>query len=509
VASESVVRRNAAWLIVVVGCLVAFPYFEKLNNPNENVRVYATRALVAHGTFAIDDVIREWGPVQDRAVFEGRRYAAKAPGTALLGVPVYAVHRTIVRAVTGGEPSRRATVWVLRVFTVTLPVCLFLMAFGRGVQRTTGSPRARDLLVIGLGLGTLLYPYGLLYVGHAQSAACAFGAYLALDESQRRGHPGRWHLLAGLLAGMSVVFEYQALLVAAAIALFAVVTLRRRALVFLLGALLPALALGAYHMALFGSPWQTPLGHADDPMFAMYHAQGVLGFGVPRPSVAARALFGLDYGLFVWSPLLLAGLIGAAAALRGPRRREATLVLGATVLMLIFLSGMSNWRGGWCAGGPRYITAVAPFLTWGLALSWPAIAGRVALEAPLAGLAVAGVLLCGIAGAHFPHYPLTFDDPVFDVSLPLLASGYAPRGLGTPLGLPGFAAFVPVLLVLAAAAGLVLRTRLSGVLGGVVIAGAFLAAVGLANGRRTEDERRALELVRSVWEPAREERGSL
>jgi len=45
---ESSVRRNAAWALVSLAYLFAFPYFERLNNPNENVRIWATRVLRDH-----------------------------------------------------------------------------------------------------------------------------------------------------------------------------------------------------------------------------------------------------------------------------------------------------------------------------------------------------------------------------------------------------------------------------------------------------------------------------
>ena len=35
-----------------------FPYFAGLNNPNENVRLYLTRAMVDHGSLAIGQRIR-------------------------------------------------------------------------------------------------------------------------------------------------------------------------------------------------------------------------------------------------------------------------------------------------------------------------------------------------------------------------------------------------------------------------------------------------------------------
>lgn len=496
------VRRHVAWLLVTLAYVVVFPYFPRLNNPNENVRVWATRAVVAHGTFAIDQVEREWGEVSDRAAHAGHRYSGKAPGTSLLGVPVLAAQTALWRAAGQGPPSKTATIWALRVLTVAVPLSLFLLAFGRAVERETGSPWARDLLTVGLGLGTLLYPYGLLFVGHAQSAAAAFGGFLCVREAGRRERPARWLATGGLLAGAAVVFEYQALLAAVVVAVFAVVAQRRRALAFVAGAAIPALALGAYHTALFGSPWRTPLAYVDDPIFRMYHEQGFLGFSRLRPGVLASALFSADYGLFVFSPLLAAGLGSACAALRWGPRREAAVVVAVTGAMLLFLCGMSNWRGGWCAGGPRYVAAVAPFLTWGVALAWRRFWGaRRAAGVALAGLALASVALCGIAGATFPHYPVQFDNPVFDVSLRLLGEGYAPRGLGTALGLPGALALAPWVLVAAGASALALgvrRRRAADVLASVAVASALVGALALVGRRPRYDETHAFGVVESV-----------
>ncbi len=475
--TESWLRRHAAWLCVAVAYLVVFPYFEKLNNPNENVRVWMTRAIVAHGTLAIDPVVREWGDVSDRAEFGGRRFSGKAPGTSLLGVPVLAVQRLV----TGGEPSKRATIWALRVFSVALPLALFFLFFARKVEQQTGSPWARDLLVVGLGLGTMLYPYGLLFVGHAQSAALAFAGFLCLRD--------RRLVLAGLLTGLAVVFEYQALIAAGVIALYAVVEHRRRALLFFLGALGPALVLAAYHTAIFGRPWETPLSHVDDPIFKLYHGQGFLGFDRPRPVVLVQALFSLDYGIFTFSPLLLAGLGAAGFGLK-TARRECLAILGVTVGLLLFLAGMTNWRGGWCAGGPRYVAPLVPFLVWALALGWQRLTSLRFSCAVLGALAAVSVIRCGLAGAHFPHYPVQFDNPLVDVTVRLVSEGYVPRG------------FWFALASIALAAGLALgvgRRTIRGVAASAGIAVALLAVLSLPGSGLRYDEKHALTVVRDAW----------
>ena len=71
--------RLFALLLVASGWL--FVYFDKLNNPNELVRVYMARALLEHGTYAIGErrwqggafrdagpVYSDWGYVNDKAL---------------------------------------------------------------------------------------------------------------------------------------------------------------------------------------------------------------------------------------------------------------------------------------------------------------------------------------------------------------------------------------------------------------------------------------------------------
>lgn len=495
-------RRHAAFSCVAAAYLFVFPYFAKLNNPNENVRVWMTAAIVQHGTLSIDPVERRWGEVSDRAAFEGRRYSSKAPGTSFLGVPVLFAHAQVARLF-GVSPSPRAVTFGLRIFTVALPLLAFMLVFARRVERETGSPWARDLLVVGLGMGTMMYTYALGFVGHAQSAALAFGSYLLLLDA-RADHRRPLRLCAaGALAGLAVVFEYQSLFVAGALAAFALHEQRRRALWFALGALGPAILLGAYHAAAFGAPWAFPYGYVDDPGYKEFHTGGFFGFDWPRARVVKEVLVSMDYGLFVFSPFLALGLGGALwVSVRG-RRPEAIVAAAAAILMVVFVTGMTNWRGGWCAAGPRYLAAAVPFFAWGIALSWKSLWARwPPLSALLAGLVGVSVVLCTVASATFPHYPLQFDNPVFDVSVRLLREGYAPYGLGWALGLPGTWGHLPVALALVAALALALRAprpRLVAV--AAVLAVTLLALASLPGRRRSSEEERTFSFVRGVWEP--------
>jgi hypothetical protein len=328
-----------------------------------------------------------------------------------------------------------------------------------------------------------MYPYGVIFVGHALGAA--------------------------------VVFEYQLVVAAAVLAGYALWRYRRGVLPVLAGALPPALFLAAYHTALFGKPWALPWEHVTNPGFAAYHAQGFLGLTAPRPAAVGSMLFAPDLGLFVFSPFLALGAVGAALAAWRGRRAEGVTILAVCAAMLLFISSMTFWRGGWCAG-PRYITVTAPFLACGVAHLWrlqrngggwrvPA-----ALTAVLGGAVIVSVVMSGVSAVMFPHYPPQYENPVFELTLPLIGRGFAPYSVGTALGLHGAWSLAPVAAVLLAAVALglggeapALPRRLVHGAAAVAVACALLLSFSRLGHGPSPDKAHATAFVESIWEPRR------
>jgi hypothetical protein len=313
---------------------------------------------------------------------------------------------------------------------------------------------------------------------------------------------------AGFLAGWTVMFEYQAVIVAGALTLYALARYRWRAAAFVTGALPVALALGLYHTALFGRPWRFPFANVENQAFLRTdHSAGWHGLTLPHWKAFGSFLFSADYGLFVFSPILALGAIGALVLVARRPRRDGILVIGVAVLMFFFLAGMSNWRAGWCVG-PRYISTVAPFLVLPIALAWPYTRTRPWLSALVAGLVFPSVLLNVTSGAVYPHYPEVFDNPLFDLTFPLLGEGYAPNGMGWLLGLHGLAAMAPLAAVVLAAVALgaggddARPSRwLAHVAAALVVAAAFLVPLSAFGRKPRAAEQGAASFVRATWEP--------
>jgi len=238
-AREPLLCRHAAWLLVTVAYLFVFPYYERINNPNENVRIWMTRAIVAHHVLNIDQVSREWGWVNDKATTGKHLYSSKAPGTSFLGVPVLFAETQLHRLIRLPPPTKRQTTLWLRVFSVELPMALFLFSS----RATSSGCRARPRRAIcwssasGGDAGSIPTASSSWDTRRRRrwplpATCCCRGPSRRRAPRARRGRRGRRrppddvppvaHLAwGGLLAGFAVFFEYQALLVFAALSVYA------------------------------------------------------------------------------------------------------------------------------------------------------------------------------------------------------------------------------------------------------------------------------------------------
>jgi hypothetical protein len=121
---------------------------------------------------------------------------------------------------------------------------------------------------------------------------------------------------------------------------------------------------------------------------------------------------------------------------------------GVVVTLVLFIASNISWSAGWTAG-PRYLTPLVPFASL-LALVglgeadrlWPTPARMAALTCVLLA-----VLFSGTSGALYPHLPVAFINPVFEVLLPMVRDGFWPGNLGLSLGLRGGWGYVPPLVL--------------------------------------------------------------
>lgn len=497
--------RRALLALVAFAYLYACPSQPYLHNPNENLRVYMTAAIVDHGTYAVDAPAAAWGPSADAdaSAHDGRTWSPKAPGTSLLGVPAYALLRAF------GRPSLDAATRALRLGGTTLPMLAFLVALHRWLRARVSADDAplADAALVAVALGSLLYGYALLFVSTATSAAAAFGAFMLLADARRDAAitPPR-AFAAGLLTAAVTWLEYPGFIASAVLAALALVALRPRARLvpFALGAALPTLSTMHFQAVAFGSPFTPGHRFSIHPEYRAALHRGLFGLDGFSPEAAWRLLFDPGFGLVPMTPFLAFAPVGFAVMLRPRERRpEALAALVLCVASWLAIACANNWRGGWTVG-PRYLALLVPFLAWAsleglraLSARAPATARALAL-----GAAAASVVVSGTLGAWYPHVPPDIARPLPDLIALLARHGFAPATLANLVGVYGLASLAP--LALAAALALAFVARRDARRPATLALALAVAALALAPSLRPAPSAaatQAVALVTRVWSP--------
>jgi hypothetical protein len=376
-------RHRSDLLLSAVVALVVVPVLQPLMAQQAS-RYALTAALYDQGTVVLDDY--EEIISVDRAEREGRLYSDKAPGQPVLGIPFYAAYRAL-----GGYPATESRplalgelgLWAVSLGCAALPAIALAVLMRRFALRV--APGRATEAALAMSLGTMLLPFATVLFSHVLSALCALGAYVLLTptEPHGAGHaehavggqrlavpagPGRL-LAAGFVAGTGVTVEYTLGLLVVVLGVVALVLHRWGVGWFVLGGVVPAVLLGVYHQVAFGGPFEVSYRYSGFTQ----HQSGLVGVGLPSPAMTWTVLMA-ERGVFVLTPIVLLGVIGAVLLLRrriGPRV-DAVVALG---VFGVFTAIMGGWDNPWAGAspGPRYLTPALPFLVAGVAHVWTRI----------------------------------------------------------------------------------------------------------------------------------------
>jgi hypothetical protein len=526
-----------------------FNFAERVNNPNEQVRIHAVVALADHRTYAVarrtsdgrggfrdaGPVRQRFGVVHDEAIAcevpgerppacTGNLYAAKAPGLSLLGVPPYLALRAAWGLAGRGLPPRAAIVWWLRIACVVVPTLLAWVWLAGHLAGTLDRAGIALAVVLVAALGSLSLTYGQMFAGHQPAALAlllAFGAVVRAGAAGRRGLVA----LAGFAAAAAAALEYPA--APAGALLLAWLLLRRRRAADLgwlaAGATLPLALLAHFHTAAFGAPWRFPYAYLEDPGFAALTSRSPFGIGLPTWEKVAGSLLSPSTGLLFWMPWVALAPLGALAVRRGAapgtarwldRRAEAAVACLVCLYYLWLQCSYQVWRGGWVVG-PRHLTALVPFaaIAAGHGLDAAAAWLRRSGAALLSAAGAAAIAVTGAASSVSQGFPEELGNPLGEAVGPLLANGWIADNPLLRLGVPGPWSGLPYFLALAAGA-LWAAWLLSGEVAGerrsarAVVAGLTLAAAAalvaglwsVGPGRTRETDRALVRLMRD-WRP--------
>jgi hypothetical protein len=359
-------KRVSLMLFLLV--FLCYCYWGGQGGANSNSRMALIASIVEYHQLNIDPYEDLIG--NDKAFYKGHYYSDKAIGTAVLGVPVYALYHEA----SGVEPfpytlrELANPLYPLTVAVVALPSAILSVLLYQLMRLMEGSRTWALLLSLFYTFGTLAFPFSTLFFGHQVAAAFAFAAFFALVRV--RLHPSAssdsssaWLLLAaGILASLAVLTEYQVTIIAALLFLYAAtfVKPRLRLGLYILGGVPGAALLLAYNWVTLDSPFRLAYSYVSNPAFGEMHT-GLFGITLPRLSSFAEITLGprglLRQSLFLW--LLPLGIWQMSRMAEW--RRECVLCVCIGLAFITMNSAYYLPLGGGTPGA-RFLVPSLPFL---------------------------------------------------------------------------------------------------------------------------------------------------
>jgi hypothetical protein len=470
-------KRHQVEIGLFLTLLVCYAYFfPRWADWNQNSRLDQVLAIVDQGVLHIDAYYHNTG---DYALYEGHYYSDKAPGTAFVGVPVYAAFKVLLQPFldkvilrfqessvfddtlredgTGMLPEKirfAIALYFVTFFSVSLPSAALGVILYKFLGNFSSAQPYRIGIALAYGLGTIAFPYSGVFMGHQLATCLLFTAFYLLFRLRDQVVSKRGLIVIGFLLGYAMITEYPTAIIAGCLFLYALHKLndKLRIVWIITGGLLPGMLAMLYNYAIFRTP--LPVAYNYSVLFPEHFHTGFMGFSYPRLEAVWGMTFSPFRGLFFLSPFLLLSIPGFAVWLRsGGHKAECLVALSSVTFYFLFISSMAMWPGGF-AVGPRYLCALLPFLACPQVFflghfdgkRWPWI-----LFLVMALISVVLVWTETISGQQFPGYT---DNPLMNYSLPILLSGDIARNLGMILGFSGWYSLFPLVLFVCVEGGI-------------------------------------------------------
>jgi hypothetical protein len=462
--------RIASWRVFAL-VLFSSAYFFQSTAHNEAARLDQVRSIAERGEWWIDAYAFN---TADSIKIGDHIYPNKAPGVTLLGIVPWAAARGALSFTAWSEEQQLIlSVYLLTLLLASLPTALTSLLLVRFLAGNAWNVGVSTLLGLGYGLGTIAFPWSTVLFGHQLAAFLAFGGFYLIWAG--RGPSGRDQdlrvLAAGVLLGFLPVVEYPGAIATGLVAVYALVTMGRRAfLILAAGAILGALPLPLYNQLAFGDAGVLSYSFYRDGGAFPGHRAGILGVSWPRWDVFLEIAFKTQRGLFYANPWLAASLLAPFFLRRNDGvTRELALSLSMLAAFFLFNAGFGNtivYWGGAASFGPRHMLTAVPFAA--LLAAFPMRAPRAALL--IGALIVVTALLMVPVTAIDPRFPYEPAEPFLGFYLPFFTRGhfslnpestfeetaiFATTGafsLGRAIGLPKSLEILPLTLVWAVAA---------------------------------------------------------
>jgi hypothetical protein len=391
---------------------------------NDRSRWATARALVEHGTYAIDEIVVQpgWDTI-DMVKHRGRDgqahlYSSKPPLLATLMAGEYWIINRLTGATLGDFPYEIGR--LMLVINNLLPMFVYFAVVAVLIERFGTSDWGRIFAMAAATLGTFLTTFVVAINNHTPAAVCVA---ISVWASVRIWYDGerklRYFALAGFFAALAVANELPALALFAALGAGLVwIAPRQSLLAFLPASLLVGAAAVGTNYAAHDS-LRPPYAHRsqtnpeDDWYHFTYerdgktresywhHPQGIDQGEPSRWMYALHMTFG-HHGVFSLTPVWLLSAWGVFLLWRDPRSRAVALLIASlsVVCLAFYLSRTQIDRNyGGMTSGLRWMFWFAPL--WLVALL-PA-ADRLARSRVGRGFALV-LLALSVMSASYPTW---------------------------------------------------------------------------------------------------------
>jgi hypothetical protein len=370
-------RKDA--LIIFILLAFVFAYFSQDSGANGNSRFDLIFAVVHQGRLNIDSYHDQPDTSTiDKSFYNGHYYSDKDIGTAFFGTLVY-LPLVVLERLFHFHISLAQVKYLLTFIIIGIPSAFAGSLMYVLAKFITGSRFRAFIVTMAIVLGTISFPFSLVFFGHQLAASLLFIAFFLIYQLKVRPelYKAWYQLLIGLVLGFALITDYTTAFVVLALSLYYLYVIWNRqsqpgvrnvtllpAIAFpTLAGAFPVAILLTYNTLAFGSPFSIGYDHLTDPVFRAGMSQGIAGVSWPQLKVLYYLTINPAIGLFWQSPVLLMALVGFYFMVRERHwRAEAVLVAFAFIYYLMINSGYYMWWGGW-SSGPRILIPMLPFLS--------------------------------------------------------------------------------------------------------------------------------------------------
>ena len=339
--------KDKTALFLFLLAIISAGYFVSPNNSNQNARLDPIFSYVEEFPQAYPFNINKYLPnplkginTVDWSFYNKNLYSNKAPGSLLLGIPVYAILYNIEKAFglnTNDTYVENFNIYIINFFLSILPFAFSALALFYLLIKTGRDYKTAKITSLIYILCTPLWAYSTHLWGNAISTFfLVIGVNLLLNKSKKS------ILYSSFFLFLASSIEYLCAIPVLFIFIIFYKKVFKNLIYFLAGGLIPIIFTALYHYICFGSIFHTSTSFTNPGFMDSGKFLGI--FGIPDLKALFSLYGGSQRGLFLCTPILAFGL--ASLLIQSHKKASYFLLTLLVVSYSLIISSFNGWQGG-------------------------------------------------------------------------------------------------------------------------------------------------------------------